>query len=130
MSAESSSRRRSPAVRLVRPRQFVTGGTAAPDMGNSGPGAYNQWRLTTTVPNHSYYLNAYAGVGHNIYQIDYMQTITIGGGSVVKLDVHDANAHLITNTSGSIGGPVATPPGVTGLANNNVGQFVQVDAVP
>ena len=44
----------------------------------------------------------------------------------VKLDVHDANAHLITNTSGSQGGPVAVPMGVTGLATNNVGQFVQI----
>jgi len=111
------------------PRQFVTGGTAKPDMGNSGDGAYNQWRLQTTVPSNSYYLNAYPNTGHNIYAIDYTQTIMIGGGSTVKLDVHDANAHLITNTSGSTGGPVAVPMGVTGLAGNNVGQFVQIDVV-
>jgi hypothetical protein len=111
------------------PRQFVTGGSAKPDNGNSGDGAYNQWRLTTTVPNQTYYLNAYPNTGHNIYAIDYMETIMIGGGSSVKLDVHDANAHLITNTSGSAGGPVATPTGVPALANNNVGQFVQVDVV-
>jgi hypothetical protein len=111
------------------PRQFVTGGSAKPDNGNSGDGAYNQWRLTTTVPNQSYYLNAYANTGHNIYALDYTETIMIGGGSSVKLDVHDANAHLITNTSGSAGGPVTVPMGVSGLANSNVGQFIQVDIV-
>ena len=57
------------------PRQFVTGGSAKPDNGNAGDGAYNQWRLTTTVPNQSYYLNAYANTGHNIYQLDYTETI-------------------------------------------------------
>jgi len=112
------------------PRQFVTGGSAKPDNGNSGDGAYNQWRLTTTVPNQAYYLNAYPNTGHNIYAIDYMETIMIGGGSSVKLDVHDANAHLITNTSGSQGGPVTAPTGAPALANSNVGQFVQIDVVP
>lgn len=110
------------------PRQFITGGTAKPDNGNSGDGAYNQWRLTTTVPNQTYYLNAYPNTGHTIYGIDYMETITIGGGSAVKLDVHDANAHLITNTKDAQG-PVA-PTGLTPLANNNVGQVVQIDIVP
>ena len=111
------------------PRQFVTGGSAKPDTGNSGDGAYNQWRLTTTVPNQSYYLNAYPNTGHNIYALDYTETIMIGGGSAVNLDVHDANAHLITNTSGSQGGPVATPTGVSALPNSNVGQFIQIDIV-
>ncbi len=112
------------------PSQFVTAGTAGPDMGNSGNGAYNQWRLTTTVPSQSYYLNAYPSVTHSIYALDYMETITIGGGSTVKLDEHDANAHFVTNTSGAGGGPVATPMGVQPLAGNNVGQFVQIDVVP
>lgn len=112
------------------PRQFTTGGSAKPDNGNTGDGAYNQWRLTTTVPNQSYYLNAYANTGHNIYAIDYTQTIMIGGGSVVRLDVHDANARMITNTSGSQGGPVTTSMGAPMLMNNNVGQFVQIDTVP
>jgi len=110
------------------PRQFVTGGSAKPDMGNSGDGAYNQWRLTTTVPSQSYYLNAYPNTGHTIYGIDYMQTIMIGGGSAVKLAVHDANAHLITNTSAAMG--PAKVDGLPPLANNNVGQVVQIDIVP
>ena len=88
------------AARLATPANFVTGGYRACRQGNAGPGAINQWRLTTTVPNQIYYLNAYTSVGHNIYPIDYTETIMIGGGSVVKLDVHDVNAHLITNTSG------------------------------
>ena len=50
-------------------------------------------------------------------------TIPIGGGSIVTLDVHDGNAHEISNT---VNNPPLAPTGVSGSMNS--GQFVQIDA--
>ena len=103
------------------PPQFVAGGSAYAN--STTEGTYQQWRLTTTVPNQHYYLNIYTqSLSHNVYAIDYTQTIQIGGGSVVTLDVNDGNAHEISNT-------VATPPlSVTGAPGSMMnGQYVQID---
>ena len=71
---------------------FVTGGSAYAD--NVNEGQYQQWRLTTTVPNQHYYLNVYTeGLSHIVKLLDFSVTIPIGGGSIVTLDVHDGNAH-------------------------------------
>ena len=104
------------------PANFITGGTAYAD--NQNEGQYQQWRLTTTVPNKYYYLNVFTeGLSHIVKLLDYTETIQIGGGSVVTLDVHDGNAHEISNT---VNNPPLAPTGVSGSMSS--GQFVQIDA--
>jgi hypothetical protein len=104
------------------PANFITGGSAFPD--NTNEGQYQQWRLTTTVPNQHYYLNAFTeGLSHIVKLLDYTETIQIGGGSTITLDVHDGNAHEISNT---VNNPPLAPTGVSGSMNS--GQFVQIDA--
>jgi hypothetical protein len=104
------------------PVNFVTGGSAYADSVNEGQ--YQQWRLTTTVPNQHYYLNVYTeGLSHIVKLLDFTVTIPIGGGSIVTLDVHDGNAHEISNT---VNNPPLAPTGVPGSMNS--GQFVQIDA--
>ena len=105
------------------PTQFVTGGSAYPN--NTNEGQYQQWRLTTTVPNKAYFLNVFSeGLSHVVKLLDYSQTIMIGGGSIITLDVNDGNAHQISNT---VNNPPLMPTGVPGSMMN--GQFVQIDEV-
>jgi hypothetical protein len=104
------------------PAQFVTGGSAYANSTNEGQ--YQQWRLTTTVPNQHYYLNVFReGLSHVVKLLNYTETIMIGGGSIVTLDVNDGNAHQISNT---VNNPPLAPPGVPGSMMS--GQFVQIDA--
>jgi hypothetical protein len=104
------------------PANFITGGSAYADSVNEGQ--YQQWRLTTTVPNQHYYLNVFTeGLSHIVKLLDYTETIQIGGGSVVTLDVHDGNAHEISNT---VNNPPLAPTGCPGSMSS--GQFVQIDA--
>ena len=59
------------------PVNFVTGGSAYAD--NVNEGQYQQWRLTTTVPNQHYYLNVYTeGLSHIVKLLDFSVTIPIG----------------------------------------------------
>lgn len=103
------------------PSQFVTGGSAYAN--NTNEGQYQQWRLTTTVPNQHYYLNIFTGgLSHVVNLIDYTETIMIGGGSIVTLDVSDGNAHEISNT---VKNPPLMAPGAPGSMMS--GQFVQID---
>jgi hypothetical protein len=104
------------------PTTFVTGGTRGADGSNDV--AYQQWRLTTSVPNQHYYLNVItAGLSHVVNIIDATETIPIGGGSTVTLDVYDGNAHEISNTAN----PVKTIAGVPGSMNS--GQFIQINVI-
>src|SRR6185295_1779340 len=92
------------------PAQFITGGSAYPN--NTNEGTYQQWRLTTTVPNQHYYLNIFTeGLSHIVKALDYTETITIGGGSIITLDVNDGNAHEISNT---VNNPPLMPAGAPG----------------
>jgi hypothetical protein len=105
------------------PPQFVTGGARYADGTNES--TYQQFRITTSVPNASYFLNVYTeGLSHVVHVIDYMETIPIGGGATVTLDVYDGNAHSISNT-------VNNPPlSITGIPGSMMsGQFIQVDAM-
>jgi hypothetical protein len=105
------------------PPQFVTGGARYADGTNES--TYQQWRITTSVPNASYFLNVYTqGLSHVVYAIDYMETIPIGGGATVTLDVYDANAHAISNT---VNNPPLSIAGIPGSMMS--GQFIQVDAM-
>ena len=105
------------------PPQFVTGGARYADGTNES--TYQQWRLTTSVPNASYFLNVYTqGLSHVVYAMDYMETIPIGGGATVTLDVYDANAHAISNT---VNNPPLSIAGIPGSMMS--GQFVQIDAM-
>lgn len=104
------------------PTNFITGGSAYAD--NTNEGQYQQWRLTTTVPNQHYYLNVYTeSLSHIVKLLDFPETIPIGGGSIITLDVHDGNAHEISNT---VNNPPLAPAGCPGSMNS--GQFVQIDA--
>jgi len=103
------------------PVQFVTGGNRFADGSNES--TYQQWRITTTVPNQHYFINIYTeGLSHVVHIIDYTETIPIAGGATVTLDVYDGNAHSISNT-------VNNPPlSITGIPGSMMsGQFVQID---
>jgi hypothetical protein len=103
------------------PGQFVTGGQRYADGSNEAN--YQQWRITTTVPNQHYFLNIYTeGLSHVVHVIDYVETIPIGGGSTITLDVYDGNAHSISNTVNS---PPLSVMGIPGSMMS--GQFVQID---
>lgn len=104
------------------PANFITGGSSYAD--NTNEGQYQQWRITTTVPNQHYYVNVFtANLSHIVKLLDFTATIPIGGGSTVTLDLHDGNAHQISNT---VNNPPLAPTGVPGSMTS--GQFVQVDS--
>ena len=106
------------------PAQFLTGGNRYADGTNES--TYQQWRLTTSIPNQHYYLNVFTqGLSHVVDVINYPQTIPIGGGSTVTLDVYDGNAHEISNT---VNKPPLSIDGIPGSVTS--GQFVQIDVQP
>jgi len=104
------------------PSTFVTGGNRGADGSNAA--TYQQWRITTSVPNQHYYLNAISGgLSHVVMVLDEMQTIPIGGGATVTIDVYDGNAHEIANNAN----PPKTIADIPGSKNS--GQFVQINVL-
>lgn len=103
------------------PVQFVTGGNRFPSGSNE---AHNQyWRISTSIPAASYFLNATPeGTSHLIRVIDYDETIPIGGGATVTLELYDDNAHSVSNTETN---PPLSIAGIPGSMMS--GQFVQID---
>ena len=103
------------------PPQFVTGGARYAPGGAEG--SYQYWRITTSVPDASYFLNNFTeGLSHVVHVIDYNETIPIGGGATVTLEVYDDNAHAISNT---VNNPPLSIEGIPGSMMS--GQFVQID---
>ena len=112
------------------PTTFFAGGTRYADGTNEAN--FENWRLTTSAPNQTYYLNVFNNetLRHICVLIDVVETITINGGATVTLELHDGNSHQIPNIgTPAFGVPVLMPNGVPG--SMNAGQFIQlnVDAV-
>ena len=95
--------------------------------GRSNQGSYNIYRLETTDPPQSYFLNAdQAGISR-CWPIDYSRKIKVRGGSRVILSADAQDGALISNHDGS-GNPIIIP-GIDPAPNSYHGQFIQMDVI-
>jgi hypothetical protein len=91
--------------------------------GEKNNATYNVYQISVSSPPSHYFLNRQDKVGHQIFTIDYTQTIEIDGGATVTFHGDGQNGRLITNFKKLVveGVPPAPKP--------YNGQFVQVDVV-
>ena len=86
-------------------------------------GTYNIYQISVSSPKSHYYLNRQDKVGHQIFTIDYTQTIEIEGGATITLHGDGQNGQMITNFKKLVVPDVAPAPKPFN------GQFIQVDVV-
>ena len=91
--------------------------------GEKNNGTYNVYQISVSSPKQHYFLNRQDKVGHQIFTIDYTQTIEIDGGAEITFLGDGQNGRLITNFKKLVVPDVAPAP----LPYN--GQFVQVNVV-
>jgi hypothetical protein len=91
--------------------------------GEKNNATYNVYQITVSSPPSHYFLNRQDKVGHQIFTIDYSQTIEIDGGATITFHGDGQNGRLITNFKKLVvdGIPPAPKP--------YNGQFIQVDVV-
>jgi len=91
--------------------------------GEKNNGTYNIYRISVSSPESHYFLNRQDKVGHQIFSIDYRQTIEIDGGAEITFLGDGQNGKMIANFKKLVieGVPPAPMP--------YNGQFVQVDVV-
>lgn len=91
--------------------------------GEKNNGTYNVYQIKISSPESHYFLNRQDKVGHQIFTIDYQQTIEIDGGATVTFHGDGQNGRLITNFKKLVVPDIAPAP------KPYNGQFVQVDVV-
>ncbi len=91
--------------------------------GEKNNNTYNVYQISVSSPESHYFLNRQDKVGHQIFTIDYTQTIEIDGGATITFHGDGQNGRLITNFKKLVVPDVAPAP----LPYN--GQFVQVNVV-
>lgn len=91
--------------------------------GEKNNGTYNVYQIKVSSPESHYFLNRQDKVGHQIFTIDYTQTIEIDGGAKITFHGDGQNGRLITNFKKLVVPDVAPAP------KPYNGQFVQVDVV-
>jgi hypothetical protein len=91
--------------------------------GDKNNATYNVYKIAVSSPESHYFLNRQDKVGHQIFVIDYTQTIEIDGGATVTFSGDGQNGRLIANFKKLVVPDVAPAP----MPYN--GQFVQVDVV-
>jgi hypothetical protein len=84
---------------------------------------YNVYKLSVSSPESHFFLNRQDKVGHEIFTIDYTQTIEIDGGATVTFYGNGQNGLLISNFKKLV------VPDVTPAPKPFNGQFIQVDVV-
>jgi hypothetical protein len=91
--------------------------------GEKNNGTYNIYRIDVSSPKSHYYLNRQDKVGHQIFSIDYTQTIEIDGGAEITFTGDGQNGKMIANFKKLVIPDVAPAP------KPYNGQFVQVNVV-
>jgi hypothetical protein len=91
--------------------------------GEKNNATYNVYQISVSSPPSHYFLNRQDKVGHQIFTIDYMQTIEIDGGATVTFHGDGQNGRMITNFKKLV------VPGVPPAPQPFNGQFIQVDVV-
>ncbi len=65
--------------------------------GEKNNATYNVYQISVSSPQSHYFLNRQDKVGHQIFTIDYTQTIEIDGGATITLHGDGQNGRLISN---------------------------------
>jgi len=91
--------------------------------GEKNNATYNVYQISVSSPPSHYFLNRQDKVGHQIFTIDYTQTIEIDGGATVTFHGDGQNGRLITNFKKLV------VPGIPPAPQPYNGQFIQVDVV-
>ncbi len=91
--------------------------------GEKNNATYNVYQISLSEPKQHYFLNRQDKVGHQIFTIDYSQTIEIAGGATITLHGNGQNGRLITNFKKLVVSDVPPAP----AAYN--GQFIQINVV-
>lgn len=91
--------------------------------GEKNNGTYNIYEIRVSSPESHYYLNRQDKVGHQIFTIDYTQTIEIDGGATITFHGDGQNGRLISNFKKLV------VPGIPPAPEPYNGQFVQVNVV-
>ena len=95
--------------------------------GRSNQGSYNIYKLETTSPSQTFYLNADRASLGRCFPIDYTRTIKVKGSSKVMLSADAQDGVLISNHDGK-GNPIIIP-GVPPAPTKYDGQFIQMDVI-
>jgi hypothetical protein len=91
--------------------------------GEKNNGTYNIYQISVSSPASHYFLNRQDKVGHQIFTIDYPQTIEIDGGATITFHGNGQNGKMISNFKKLVVPDVAPAP----LPFN--GQFIQVNVL-
>lgn len=91
--------------------------------GEKNNGTYNIYEIRVSSPESHYYLNRQDKVGHQIFAIDYTETIEIDGGATITFHGDGQNGQMIANFKKLV------VPGVSPAPEPFNGQFVQVNVV-
>jgi hypothetical protein len=91
--------------------------------GEKNNDTYNVYKISVSSPEAHYFLNRQDKVGHQIFTIDYTQTIEIDGGATVTFHGDGQNGRLITNFKKLV------VPGIAPAPEPFNGQFIQIDVV-
>ena len=91
--------------------------------GEKNNATYNVYQISISSPESHYFLNRQDKVGHQIFTIDYQQTIEIEGGATITFHGDGQNGMMITNFKKLVVPDVAPAPKPFN------GQFIQVDVV-
>ncbi len=89
--------------------------------GEKNNATYNVYQISVSSPKSHYFLNRQDKVGHEIFTIDYTQTIEIDGGATVTFLGNGQNGRLISNFKKLLVADIDTKP--------FNGQYVQIDVV-
>jgi len=84
---------------------------------------YNIYQLTVSAPESHYFFNRQDKVGHQIFTIDYTQTIVIEGGATLTLQGNGQNGRMITNFAKLV------VPEVPPAPQPFNGQFIQLNVI-
>lgn len=91
--------------------------------GEKNNATYNIYRIDVSSPKSHYFLNRQDKVGHQIFTIDYTQTIEIDGGAEITFTGDGQNGKMIANFKKLV------IPDVVPAPKPYNGQFVQVNVV-
>ena len=91
--------------------------------GEKNNGTYNVYQISVSSPKSHYFLNRQGKVGHQIFTMDYTQTIEIDGGATVTFSGDGQNGLMISNFK------KLTVPEVPPAPQPFNGQFIQINVV-